>query len=119
MPARAVWLLGPIAGVPSLLQPVAHALLEAKEDVEHLLPSLPDGLLWNKPAGAASVGYHVVHAAGSIDRLFTYARGSMLDATQLAALTAEKTLNASFGDGARVIAHFAATVDRAVEQLRL
>ncbi|HET9454891.1 MAG TPA: DinB family protein [Gemmatimonadaceae bacterium] len=118
MSARPVWLLGPVPGVPPLLQPVAHAILEAKEDVNHLLPSLADGVLWQKPAGAASVGFHVVHAAGSLDRLFTYARGSMLDDTQLAALAAEKTLDSSFGDAATVAAHFGAEVDRAVEQLR-
>lgn len=118
MGARPLWLLGPVPGVPPLLQPVAHALLEAKEDVEHLTPSLPEGILWKKATGAASVGFHIVHAAGSIDRLFTYARGAMLSETQLAALAGEKTLDANFGDGATVMAHFAKAVDRAVEQLR-
>ena len=116
--ARPVWLLGPIEGVPPLLQPVAHALLEAKEDVELLVPTLPADVLWTKPPGAASVGFHVVHAAGSIDRLFTYARGGMLNDAQLATLAAEKTLDESFGDGAAVVARFASTVDAAVEQLR-
>lgn len=118
MSARPVWLLGPVPGVPPLLQPVAHALLEAKEDVEHLLSSLAPEILWQKPAGAASIGFHIVHSAGSLDRLFTYARASMLDATQLATLAAEKTLDAGFGDAPALIAHFGATVDRAVEQLR-
>lgn len=118
MSARPVWLLGPVPGVPPLLQPVAHALLEAKEDIEHLLPSLAPGLLWRKPAGAASIGFHIVHSAGSVDRLFTYARGTLLDDAQLATLAAEKTLDAGFGDAPTLIAHFGATVDRAVEQLR-
>lgn len=118
MSARPAWLLGPVPGVPPLLQPVAHALLEAKEDVEHLVPSLGVGVLWTKPPGAASIGYHIVHSAGSLDRLFTYARGSMLDEAQRAALVAEKTLDSTFGDAAAVVAHFGAAVDRAVEQLR-
>lgn len=118
MSARPVWLLGPVPGVPPLLQPVAHALLEASEDVEHLVPSLGNGILWTKPAGAASVGYHIVHSAGSLDRLFTYARGSMLDEAQLATLAAEKSLDAGFGDASTVMAHFGGTVDRAIEQLR-
>ena len=118
MSARPVWLLGPVPGVPPLLQPVAHALLEAKEDVEHLLPALPRDILWQKPAGAASVGFHIVHSAGSLDRLFTYASGTLLTPTQLAALQAEKTLDASFGDASAVTALFAGTVDRAIEQLR-
>ena len=118
MSARPVWLLGPVPGVPPLLQPVAHAILEAKEDVDHLLPSLAHDVLWKKAVGAASVGFHVVHAAGSLDRLFTYARGSMLDDTQLAALAAEKALDSSFGDAATVTARFGGAVDRALEQLR-
>lgn len=118
MSARPVWLLGPVPGVPPLLQPVAHALLEAKEDVEHLLPSLATHLLWQRPVGAASVGFHIVHSAGSLDRLFTYASGALLTPTQLAALQAEKTLDASFGDASAVMAHFGGTVDRAIEQLR-
>ena len=118
MSARPVWLLGPVPGVPPLLQPVAHALLEAKEDVEHLLPSLASDMLWQKPAGAASVGFHIVHSAGSLDRLFTYASGALLTPTQLATLQAEKALDASFGDASAVMAIFAGTVDRAIEQLR-
>lgn len=116
--ARPAWLLGPVEGVPPLLQPVAHALLEAREDVQLLVPSLPAGVLWTKPSGAASVGFHVVHAAGSIDRLFTYARGEMLNDTQLATVAREKTLDASFGDGSVVVERFVAAVDAAVAQLR-
>lgn len=116
--ARSLWLLGPVPGVPPLLQPVAHALLQAQEDVEHLLPSLPEDVLWRRPNGAASVGFHVVHAAGSLDRLFTYARGSMLSEEQLAALAAEKPLDEQFGNGERVVAHFAAVVAGAIHQLR-
>lgn len=97
---------------------MAHALLEAKEDVEHLLPFLATNLLWQRPVGAASVGFHLVHAAGSLDRLFTYARGSMLDAAQLAALAAENSIDGGFGDASTVMALFGGTVDRAIEQLR-
>src|SRR3990172_5831664 len=106
--ARAAWLQGPVPGVPPLLQPVAHALVEGRDDVDALVQWLPVGLLWKKPAGGASVGFHVVHAAGSLDRLFTYARGEALGEAQHVALAAEKTLDASFGDGAAVRAHFAA-----------
>lgn len=115
--ARPVWLLGPVPDVPSLLQPVAHALLEAKEDVEHLLPPLADDAIW-KRAGGASIGFHVLHAVGSLDRLFTYARGEPLDETQLAALAAEKTMDRSAGGASQIVARFGGAVDRAIEQLR-
>ena len=38
----------------------------------------PPSLLWTRPAGLASVGFHLQHIAGVIDRLFTYARGEAL-----------------------------------------
>lgn len=115
-----IWLQGPIPGVPALLQPVAHALIEADEDIQQLLASLPPEQLWTKRNGAASVGYHVLHAAGSIDRLLTYARGEMLNETQLAAHAAEKIM-ATEGVSAtpkEVASTFSAAVEMALAQLR-
>ena len=51
--------------------------------------TVPDNQLWTKPGGAASIGFHLLHLAGSLDRLLTYARGKTLNATQRAALEAE------------------------------
>ena len=84
-----VWLRGLVAGVHSLLQPVAHALLQAREEVEDALKDFPDDLLWERPAGAASVGFHLQHLAGVLERLFTYARGESLSDVQLEALARE------------------------------
>ena len=55
------WQRGPVDGVPDLLQPVAHALLQAVEDVEKEMKAFPSDLLWEKPAGVASVGFHLKH----------------------------------------------------------
>lgn len=93
MPAE-VWLRGAIAGIPPLLQPVAHSLLQSREEVAALLPSLTSDELWRRPADAAPAGYHVLHAAGAIDRLLTYARGEALSAAQKSALDAEASANA-------------------------
>lgn len=114
MPTPA-WLRGPVAGVPPLLQPVAHSLLDAREDVEDVVPALTPVQLVHRPGGAASVAFHVRHAAGSIDRLLTYARGAALTDTQLATLAAEKDAG---GDASAVVALFDATVDRALAQVR-
>jgi len=84
-----VWLRGQVENIPSLLQPVAHALLQAREEVNELFQDFPNELLWKKPAGAASTGFHLQHLSGVLDRLFTYARGSQLDKEQLAALKRE------------------------------
>lgn len=75
--------------MPPLLQPVAHALLQAREEVEAVMGGFPDELLWSRPGGVASVGFHLQHLAGVLDRLFTYARGESLDDVQLKALKAE------------------------------
>jgi len=44
-----VWLRGPVKNIPLLLQPVAHALLQAREEVNELLEDFPDELLWESP----------------------------------------------------------------------
>jgi uncharacterized damage-inducible protein DinB len=83
------WLRGPIEGVPDTLQPVAHALIQAREEARDLLRDFPAELLWTCPAGLASVGFHLQHIAGVIDRLFTYARGQGLSGEQRDTLARE------------------------------
>jgi hypothetical protein len=113
------WLRGPVHAVPPLLQPVAHALLQAVEDVRRVVSPLADDALWSKPGGAASVGFHVRHAAGSLDRLFTYARGETLSETQLTALKRETAPDAQGNaSAAELVAAFEAQVERALAQLR-
>ncbi|HET7456121.1 MAG TPA: DinB family protein [Gemmatimonadaceae bacterium] len=84
-----VWLRGPVAGVHPLLQPAAHALLQAAEECQRAGASLSAAELWSAPGGAAPAGFHLRHIAGVIDRLLTYARGEPLDGRQLAALARE------------------------------
>jgi uncharacterized damage-inducible protein DinB len=89
-----VWLRGPIEGVPALLQPIAHALLQANEEIKESLSDLPQHRLWEKPAGVASVAFHLQHIAGVLDRLFTYAEGKLLSSEQLKYLSEEGLENA-------------------------
>ena len=84
-----VWLRGSLPDIPPLLQPIAHALLQAQEEVAEIMQDLEDEKLWKQPAGIASVGFHLQHLTGVIDRLFTYARGESLSPIQLQALAAE------------------------------
>lgn len=88
-PRPEVWLRGPVSDVPPLLQPVAHALLQAREEVGSLMAGFPDELLWTRPGGVASVGFHLQHLSGVLDRLFTYARGETLSEVQLRTLKQE------------------------------
>jgi len=109
-----VWLRGPVAGVPALLQPVAHALLQAREEVNELMTGFPETLLWEKPAGLASPGFHLQHLSGVIDRLFTYARVEQLTASQLEALANEGKVTADLNE---LIIAFNRQVDAALLQL--
>ncbi|MDJ1499675.1 DinB family protein [Xanthocytophaga agilis] len=84
-----VWLRGPLPNIPPLLQPVAHALLQAQEELYTYLKDFPDTLLWERPGGVASVGFHLQHLAGVLDRLFTYAKGQALTEQQLNSLSLE------------------------------
>jgi uncharacterized damage-inducible protein DinB len=113
-----VWLRGPVPEIPPLLQPVAHSLLQCREELTATVPGLTAEALWAQPAGAASVGFHLRHAAGSLDRLFTYARGESLSPEQHAALMAEPHPDLAPNAVSRLLTAFSETVDRALEQLR-
>ena len=86
---REVWMRGPIEGVPALLQPVAHALLQVKEDAFRYTESFPETALWERPYGLANIAFHLQHIAGVIDRMFTYADNRALSEKQFAFLAQE------------------------------
>ena len=113
-----VWLRGPVAGVPPPLQPVAHALLQAREEVEALMEDFPEQKLWEKPAGVASVGFHLQHFPGVVSRLFTYARGESLDAAQREALAAEQEPSRANVTVRDLVQAFRQQIDRAIDELR-
>ena len=64
--APEVWLRGPLPGIPPSLQPVAHSLLQSREELHATLHGLSADDLWATPSGAASIGFHARHAAGSL-----------------------------------------------------
>jgi hypothetical protein len=112
-----VWLRGPIPGVPPYLQPVAHSLLQSGEEIEHVLTGMKPESVWHVPANAASVGFHVLHAIGSLDRLFTYARGSALSDAQRQAMSQESQPHADLAAD-DLLAAFGAAIEHALHQLR-
>ncbi|MCH5597220.1 DinB family protein [Niabella ginsengisoli] len=81
---KEVWLRGKdVNGITAHLQPVGHALLQAEEEIIILLENLNAKYLWQTPAGCASPGFHLLHIAGVLDRLLTYAEEKKLTADQL------------------------------------
>jgi uncharacterized damage-inducible protein DinB len=112
------WLRGPIEGVDPHLMPVAHALLQAGEDLERAAAGLSVDELWARPGGAASVGFHLKHIAGVTDRLLTYARGETLSEEQFRALGAEGEAGDPPATAGELIRPTRAALDEAMAQLR-
>jgi hypothetical protein len=111
------WLGGPVESVDPYLQPVAHALLQAREDVARAAEGVGAGQLWATPGGAASVGFHLRDIAGSIDRLLGYARGEALSDVQVAAARAEQSPGDE-SDATALLARAQASIDSALAQVR-
>jgi uncharacterized damage-inducible protein DinB len=111
-----VWLRGPLNNIPALLQPVAHAFLQAREELNELIVGFPDHLLWHKVAGMASPGFHLQHLTGVLNRLFTYAKGEGLTEYQLNYLAAEGKPNENIRI-ADLVQQFNLQVDSALQQL--
>ena len=113
-----VWLRGPIPGIHPALQPVAHALLQVAEETPVVLQTLTAEQIWARPGGSASIGFHVAHLAGSLDRLFTYSRGESLSSEQQRALAAEQTIDAIQPSLSDLLHLLASTVEDALQHLR-
>jgi len=112
-----VWQRGPIEGIPAQLQPVAHALLQAREEIEALIPEMNDDILWLRPAGVASPAFHLQHLAGVLDRVFTYARGEALTQAQLLQLEEEDIPFRPEVTVEHLVTRFNVQVDKALAQL--
>ena len=109
---------GPIEGIPPLLMPVAHALIQARDELERMTSQIPPEHVWVRPGGAASIGFHVKHLGGALDRLFTYARGERLSDAQKEVFRTEGDPGDPPAALADLIKAASAQIDRALDQLR-
>jgi len=113
-----VWLRGPIEGIQPLLQPAAHTLVQVGEDVLPIVENLAPARVWARPGNAASIGFHLAHLPGSLDRLLTYSRGESLTSEQLVALAAERTVDQDRAELSFLLARFRTGLDAAMTYLR-
>ncbi len=98
--------------------PVAHALLQSRQDLREAAETLTLAELWDRPGGAAAVGFHLRHISGSVDRLFTYARGQPLRDEQLIALRREGDPGSPPASAEELLASLDMMLDDAVRSLR-
>jgi len=68
--------------------PVFFSFAQVREDLERHTAGLSAGQVW-KPVAGSSLGFHLKHIAGSVDRITSYLLGRQLDAGQLAFLRGE------------------------------
>ncbi len=111
------WLRGSLAGIPASLQPVAHAFIAAREDIERALAGIGPDELWAQRGGIASPGFHLAHLAGSTDRLLTYARGESLSPGQREALLQERAIGDTRPAVEELVAALNETILRGLAQL--
>jgi hypothetical protein len=117
-PQTEAWQRGPVPGFEPLLMPVVHALIQVREDLQRLAAQVPTDHIWQRPGGAASIGFHVRHTGGALDRLFTYARGEVLSDAQRSALKAEGVASDPPETMATLVAEVDRVIDLAFDQLR-
>ena len=117
-PQTEVWQRGSLPGFEPLLMPVVHALIQVREDLEQLAAAVPPEHVWLRPGGAASIGFHVRHTGGALDRLFTYARGETLSDAQKAALREEGAPGDPPASLQSVVTGVGEIIERALDQLR-
>jgi hypothetical protein len=109
------WLRGTHMENDAVTRAVLHALDLAEDDVAKWCCELSDAEINARPFGIAPVAFHLRHIARSLDRLLSYAEGTLLDATQKAALRTE------LDDGAtrdEVLAEFTAGLRSAERRVR-
>ena len=113
-----VWLRGPVAGYHAMVLPVVHSLLQVREDLARLETIVAPHHVWTRPGGAASIGFHVRHTGGALDRLLTSARGETLNDRQREFLATEERPGEAAPDLAALAREANATIDRSLAQLQ-
>lgn len=83
------WLRGPLPGVPPLILPVFHSFLQIRENLQTYVTGLSASDVWCDVHGG-SLGFHLKHLAGSVERLTAYLMGMDLTAVQVEAVLTEK-----------------------------
>lgn len=107
---------GPIPGVDPLVMPVFFSFAMVREDLARYTQGITQQQLWSGTAGLPSLGFHLRHIAGSVERLTAYLMNEQLTPEQLAYLKAESVPGASL---AELLANVDAALSAAESRLRM
>lgn len=83
------WLRGPIPNTHVAFQPLLFCFTQIQEDLKRHTAGLTDEDVWKSAAGGGTLGFHLRHIAGSVERLAGYLFGELLTEAQLARLKTE------------------------------
>lgn len=78
--------------------PVFFSFQQVREDLAEHTHAIAEDALWREYAGNHSLGFHLKHIAGSVDRLTTYLLGNELSEAQLAFLHNEHQAEGRLSD---------------------
>ena len=96
------WLRGPIEDVHPLVAPVFFCFAQVREDLAKHTGGIAREQLWRK-VDDASLGFHLKHIAGSVDRLTTYLTGHQLSDEQMQVLKRESEGEEDLSDLLRLV----------------
>ena len=97
------WLRGTVTDLDPVRAAVLYSFQHAREDIEAWISRMPEEDLCMGFGNVASVGFHIRHIAGSIDRLVTYAQGSQLSEEQMQSMRTENSGIASRAELMKVL----------------
>ena len=86
---------GPMVGVEPLVMPLFFSFTQVREDLARYTEGVAQEQLWRNVGPLPSLGFHLRHIAGSVDRLTAYLMNEPLTAEQLAFLKEEATQGAT------------------------
>jgi uncharacterized damage-inducible protein DinB len=109
------WMRGPIDGLEPLVAPVFFSFTQVREDLALHTAGLSTEQVWKQTGSLPSLGFHLRHIAGSVDRLMTYLMEGEISKEQIVVLKAESEPGASLDE---LLAGANAALSRSEDQLR-
>ena len=109
------WMRGPIEGMEPLVTPVFYSFTQVREELAHYTEGLTTEQVWRQVNSLPTLGFHLRHIAGSVDRLMSYLMEAEISPEQIVYLKSEGEPGASLDE---LLAGVDAAFAKAESQLR-